>query len=615
MVVSLPLPIPITVPGSGSGNGQTIQQGDTNILVNDTGSSDSNIISNIDGTEVFRVAATGNFGIGTSVIGNNKLEINSLNGQTLRLIYDDSNGSPNNYSDLHVDSTGQLLLLSSGSDIKVNTSNNLDISGHNGNNKGLKLGGVLVQSTAQELNYNNITTTGVAEASKATILNSNKEIAGLNLLESDTITANNLNVSNFSISGLISNFAEGGLVVNSFSNTDMTGRLIQQTVETDLDFTNFNPNSQTTNYSLEIIGYIKPNYTQNYTFYLTSTGGSRLWVDNALLYNNWNNSIVDVSSTPLSLIANRWYPIRIHSQHTTGTQRFKLQWQSVSQLKANISLSNLAWDNTENNINIAPSIVANSITLYDTNTISPDIVSIYFGNNDNYIKSLHNTGLELHSNYTNISLKINNNEICTYTNTDNTLKVKQNIMISDTSNNTVIDILELTRKSTGTPATNMGVGIKFNNENNINMTTTTSSIQSKFTSSINTAESASIIFNTISNGTLAKRGELNHLGQFYVTNIIESSDMRIKENIKDADLYDSFSKIKKIQIKDYNLIKESKYCVKRGVIAQELKQIMPTAIHIIEKDGYKDFHSVETRELLSHLIASVQYIIKKLDLE
>jgi hypothetical protein len=615
MVLSLPLPKPITIPGGGGGSAETIQQGDTNVLINDTGSTASTIISNIDGVEAFRVASTGNFGIGTSVLGNNKLEINEATGRTLRLIYNDADGSPANYSDLHVDSTGQLLVASTGSDIKINTNNNLDIIGHNGNNKGLKLGGVLVQSTAQELNYNNITTIGVAEPSKTVILDSNKDIIGLNELTSETINVNNLNVSNFSISGLISNFAEGGLMVNSFSDINMDGRLIQQTVETDLDLINFNPNGQSENYSLEIIGYIKPSFTQTYTFYITASGGARLWVDNTLLFNNWNNSIVDTASTTMLLTANKWYPIRLHSQHTINTQRLRLQWQSPSQAKANISLTNLAWDNTENNVNITPSIVADSITLYDTNTDSPDFVALNFGDNNNYIKSLYNNGLEINSNYSNITLKINNNEICTYTNLDNTLKVKQNIIVSDVSNNTVIDILQLTRKSTGVPATNMGVGIKFNNENNLNITKATSSIQSKYTNSVNNVENASIIFNTISNGTLSQRCELNHLGQLHVTSVMESSDMRIKENIITPDLYDSFSKIKKIQIKDYNFKNESKYDIKRGVIAQELNEIMPTAVHFSEKNGYKDFHSVDTRELLSHLIASVQYIIEKLNIE
>jgi hypothetical protein len=43
--------------------------------------------------------------------------------------------------------------------------NHIDIASHDGTN-GLKLGGTLVTSSATELNYNNITTLGTAEVSK-----------------------------------------------------------------------------------------------------------------------------------------------------------------------------------------------------------------------------------------------------------------------------------------------------------------------------------------------------------------------------------------------------------------------------------------------------------------
>jgi hypothetical protein len=116
---------------------------------------------------------TGNVGIGTTV-PDKKVEINSATGDCLRLTYDDSNGSATNYSDLLVSNTGDLVLTPS--------SGNVNITTHNGSTSGLTLNGTLITSTASELNYVD-TTPGLAEASKAIVLDSNRDIVNINYFE------------------------------------------------------------------------------------------------------------------------------------------------------------------------------------------------------------------------------------------------------------------------------------------------------------------------------------------------------------------------------------------------------------------------------------------------
>jgi enhancing lycopene biosynthesis protein 2 len=116
---------------------------------------------------------TGNVGIGTTS-PDKKVEINSSTGDCLRLTYDDADGTANNYVDILVTSSGDLTLTPSGS--------NIDITTHNGSTTGLKLNGTLVTSTATELNYVD-TTPGLAEASKALILDANRDIVNINYLE------------------------------------------------------------------------------------------------------------------------------------------------------------------------------------------------------------------------------------------------------------------------------------------------------------------------------------------------------------------------------------------------------------------------------------------------
>jgi hypothetical protein len=116
---------------------------------------------------------TGNVGIGTTS-PDKKVEINSSTGDCLRLTYDDANGTADNYVDILVTSGGDLTLTPSGGDINITT--------HNGSTTGLKLNGTLITSTATELNYVD-TTPGIAEASKALILDSNRDIVNINYLE------------------------------------------------------------------------------------------------------------------------------------------------------------------------------------------------------------------------------------------------------------------------------------------------------------------------------------------------------------------------------------------------------------------------------------------------
>lgn len=129
------------------------------------------------------VVTTGTLGINTTTPGK-QLEVNSSTGDCLRLTYNDNNGSATVYTDFTVSSAGVLSITPSGGI--------LDLTTHNGSTLGLKLGGTLVTATATELNYVD-TTPGTAEASKALIVNSARNIINLNYIE--TASASTIGVS------------------------------------------------------------------------------------------------------------------------------------------------------------------------------------------------------------------------------------------------------------------------------------------------------------------------------------------------------------------------------------------------------------------------------------
>lgn len=134
-----------------------------------------NASMNING--INNINTIGKIGINTSA-PDRQLEVNSVTGECLRLTYADNNGTATYYSDFDITNLGELIITSSGNLVKINAGNSLDITSHNGLTTGLKLDNVLVTATANQLNYTNVTP-GTAAASKALVLNSSLDIAGI----------------------------------------------------------------------------------------------------------------------------------------------------------------------------------------------------------------------------------------------------------------------------------------------------------------------------------------------------------------------------------------------------------------------------------------------------
>ncbi len=120
------------------------------------------------------VNTTGSLGVNSSS-PDRQLEINSSTGSCLRLSYNASSGSATNYADMTVSSSGNLTINPSGGIV--------NLSSHNGSTTGLQLGGTLVTATANEINYLDITATGIAEASKALVLDSSRNLINVNYFE------------------------------------------------------------------------------------------------------------------------------------------------------------------------------------------------------------------------------------------------------------------------------------------------------------------------------------------------------------------------------------------------------------------------------------------------
>ncbi len=88
--------------------------------------------------------------------------------------------------------------------------------------------------------------------------------------------------------------------------------------------------SNSNSFSGKWTGFIKINNTQAHTFYTNTSAGVRLWVNNVLVIDKWNNSSqTEFSSAAINLVAGTIYPIRMEIAGGNAT----LSWSSASQSK------------------------------------------------------------------------------------------------------------------------------------------------------------------------------------------------------------------------------------------------------------------------------------------
>jgi hypothetical protein len=95
--------------------------------------------------------------------------------------------------------------------------------------------------------------------------------------------------------------------------------------------------------------------------------------------------------------------------------------------------------------------------------------------------------------------------------------------------------------------------------------------------------------------------------------MVETSDIRTKENINDTMSIDSLMKILQVNVKTYNYKKDAdkRHCI--GVIAQEIKEIIPESVIVSKNDDFDDFMQVSYTSLVPHLINSIKVLNDELN--
>ena len=98
--------------------------------------------------------------------------------------------------------------------------------------------------------------------------------------------------------------------------------------------------SSADNYSWQWLGYFRASTTENYTFYTTSDDASYLWIGanalagfttaNANVNNGGTHAAIEVTSSPISLIAGTYYPIRIQFGEQGGGDVITVNFSSAT---------------------------------------------------------------------------------------------------------------------------------------------------------------------------------------------------------------------------------------------------------------------------------------------
>jgi MSHA biogenesis protein MshQ len=128
----------------------------------------------------------------------------------------------------------------------------------------------------------------------------------------------------------------GGLLGDYYNTRDFSGALAGRRVDAPIDF-NWTDGPPGVNgvtqdqFSVRWNGSIRATETGAYRFQTASDDGVRLWVDNQLVINRWNDHAVTTdTSNAVNLEAGGVYPVRMEFYENGGLAEIRLRWRTPS---------------------------------------------------------------------------------------------------------------------------------------------------------------------------------------------------------------------------------------------------------------------------------------------
>ena len=173
--------------------------------------------------------------------------------------------------------------------------------------------------------------------------------------------------------------------------------------------------------------------------------------------------------------------------------------------------------------------------------------------------------------------------------------------------------LSLTVLPNNTPTAGLGSGIEFNTTNAAYTIFNLGTLEYYATDVTNAAEYSQCRIRLSNNDILSTVLNITSNGVTSCTSFVETSDIRMKENINNIEMLESCSKINQLNVKSYNYIHDDEKRKHYGLIAQEVLDIIPEVVFISKSEELDDFHQIHYSGLVPHLINCTKDIYKKLD--
>ena len=173
--------------------------------------------------------------------------------------------------------------------------------------------------------------------------------------------------------------------------------------------------------------------------------------------------------------------------------------------------------------------------------------------------------------------------------------------------------LSLTVLPNNIPTVGLGSGIEFNTANEAYSIFSLGTLEYYASDVTDAAEYSECRIRLSNNDALSTVFNISSNGYVSATSFVETSDIRMKENINDIEMLESCSKINQLNVKSYNYIHDETKKKHYGLIAQEVLDIIPEVVFISKSDELDDFHQIHYSGLVPHLINCTKDIYKKLD--
>src|ERR1039457_1621307 len=125
----------------------------------------------------------------------------------------------------------------------------------------------------------------------------------------------------------------GDYYANTFPTNPFAGSPLVRTdavVNFNWSTTSPDPSIPPTNYTVRWTGSVQPQFTETYTFYVTTDDGGRLYVNGQLLIDNWVDQAATTKSNTIALAAQQLYNIRMEYYQHTNNAMAALSWTSPS---------------------------------------------------------------------------------------------------------------------------------------------------------------------------------------------------------------------------------------------------------------------------------------------